>query len=340
MKKLKSIYKVLVYVSLGSLVVSILITFLQNDDLNYLILCKSAEFGTYLLFLMLLVKSVYIILRNKKVNNKLYQFLRYNNKYQREQGLIIFNIIFIHIAMFSITNISSLKILFFYYISAIIPMVVLIYMELTSFKFLQTKIKRWKKHHSIIWLTIPFIYVHVLLVSPHQLRYLAFIVIIYLIAIIELFTEWKRGVKHITYLIVGFGLSICQVALTNQYLTFQNSKTQIDSSVATEEIVNDSDLEKEESTNTVYNDGVYTGDGYGHRGLIEVETTIEDDQIIDIEVVVENEDESWWEPVIDTLPAEVMENNSTDGVGYVAGSTHSSKGFLDAVEDSLQDARI
>lgn len=360
---MKEFYNTAVKVSLGILIIATIVSLFGFEEVNYSMLRHSAAIGTYLLFLMMGVKSVYFIMKRKEyTNNALYKILRKNNMYQREQGLIVFNIIFIHIIMTTLMFMTDLDSLIYYYASAIVPTLILIYMEITSFKPIQKIIKRWKQHHTLVWIVVPLIYLHVLILSSASFKYLVLGSIILLIALLERVVGLKKGTKHLRYLMIGFIITFSQLVITETVAKYQasgnenyvqmetselESSVQLETNSSTEAIQVESEKEEEQSTvteieetNKIYEDGTYTGTGNGHRGTIEVQVVIEDDQILSVDVLSENEDDKWWQPVINTLPDAIVTANGVEGVDGIAGSTHSSDGLLEAVSDCLEQAKI
>lgn len=364
----KATFIVLILTVIGSILLGIqdprLLTFLSQ---------KTGEAGTLLLYLMLVGKSLYFILKKIDISkdNLLFKFLQENIKYQREQGLIVFNILFIHSYIATLTVLSNFNLLIFDYFTVLIPTLVLIYMEFTSFRFFQSKLKKWKKSHTIIWLTLPLILLHVVLVSQSGFKYLILTIIIFLIATIEIIVDIKKGSRHLGYLIIGLVIALFQFSVSKLFQNHQTSNLAIDdaadnnivleapsvevtsqvTSEATSQASNETTSEANsqasseannqatQATSSVYQNGTFSGEGYGHNGSIAVDTTIQDDKIIDIEVTSQNEDGPWWDPVLSTIPAEIIQNNSTEGVSDVAGSTYSSEGLIDAVDNSLENAK-
>jgi len=89
----------------------------------------------------------------------------------------------------------------------------------------------------------------------------------------------------------------------------------------------------------MYTDGTYTGTGQGYGGELEVEVTIENDEITGIEVVSHQETEGLGDAAFDDVISQIIENQSTDDVEAVSGATESSNAVIDAVNDALEDAR-
>ena len=88
---------------------------------------------------------------------------------------------------------------------------------------------------------------------------------------------------------------------------------------------------------TDYEDGTYEGSGIGFGGDIQVEVTIEDGQIEDIEILnAADEDEDYFVEAIAIID-DIKKANNTK-VDTVSGATFSSMGILDAVKDALEQA--
>lgn len=84
-------------------------------------------------------------------------------------------------------------------------------------------------------------------------------------------------------------------------------------------------------------DGTYTGEGEGFKGKTVVEVTVFEQRITAIEVVSTRDDYKWFERANSKIPGRIIDSQSTD-VDIVSGSTYSSIGILDAVNDALQKA--
>lgn len=170
---------------------------------------SSAEIGVYALILMLLSKSGYLILTKNKIKN---QFLRINNTFQREQGLIVFNLITAHV-LYNIINLyQKPDILIPELLSVLIPIIILIYLELTSFTKFKHLIPQWKKTHSIVWIIIPLLIVHLIAIGSGGLKMLLLTLGLFFVAIIELLMQQKkRGKLHLFILIMGIIITIIEM---------------------------------------------------------------------------------------------------------------------------------
>ena len=118
------------------------------------------------------------------------------------------------------------------------------------------------------------------------------------------------------------------------------AKKDADAADKEEEDQADADSEEdssEESEDLAYKNGTYTGDGQGFGGNIQVQVTLENDTITDIQVLsAQGEDSSYLsqgQGVISTILAA----QSTD-VDTISGATFSSTGIINAVNDALGKA--
>ena len=100
----------------------------------------------------------------------------------------------------------------------------------------------------------------------------------------------------------------------------------------------DQDAESDNITKGgLYADGTYTGEGSGFGGTIQVEVTLEDQEMTDIQIVSASGEDSAYlsqaEGVISTILA-----GQTTAVDTVSGATFSSTGIINAVNDALGKA--
>ena len=99
----------------------------------------------------------------------------------------------------------------------------------------------------------------------------------------------------------------------------------------------DADSAEADSADNVYKDGTYTGDGQGFGGNIQVQITISDDTLTDIQVVSAEKEDSAYLSQGKAVIDRILEAQSTD-VDTVSGETFSSTGILMAVVDALGKA--
>lgn len=81
-------------------------------------------------------------------------------------------------------------------------------------------------------------------------------------------------------------------------------------------------------------DGVYTGTGAGMQSNIVVDVTVKDGKITSVDVVSHNETPGISDAAIETIPAAIVEAQSTD-VDAVATATFTSNGIKEAVDNAL-----
>ena len=93
----------------------------------------------------------------------------------------------------------------------------------------------------------------------------------------------------------------------------------------------------EDSEELVYKNGTYTGDGQGFGGNIQVQVTLENDTITDIQVVSAPGEDSAYLSQGQGVISTILASQSTD-VDTISGATFSSTGIINAVNDALGKA--
>jgi DMSO/TMAO reductase YedYZ heme-binding membrane subunit len=147
-----------------------LITFLQVIASFFVPGNSASIFGNITLVtisLHLMMKSLSFVKYKKK--NSFIEQIKIQKLFQREQGLIIFNLMMVHVVFglrktlpsFDINNLDKSN------LSGFLPLIIMTFLLLTSYRFFQKKIKNWKKLHSVIWLMIPLIIVHAYISKGH-----------------------------------------------------------------------------------------------------------------------------------------------------------------------------
>ncbi|MEE0425855.1 MAG: FMN-binding protein [Blautia sp.] len=106
---------------------------------------------------------------------------------------------------------------------------------------------------------------------------------------------------------------------------------------STDNIEKPDSADSTDTADQVYKDGTYTGDGQGFGGNIQVQITITDDTLTDIQVVSAEKEDSAYLSQGKAVIDRILEAQSTD-VDTVSGATFSSTGILMAVEDALGKA--
>lgn len=90
--------------------------------------------------------------------------------------------------------------------------------------------------------------------------------------------------------------------------------------------------------NNVYKDGTYTSTAQGYGGEFEVQTTLKNDQLVDIIVKEHNETPSIGGVAIEQIITKMKEKNTYD-VDVVSGATKTSQGMINAVEEAMKNAK-
>ena len=88
---------------------------------------------------------------------------------------------------------------------------------------------------------------------------------------------------------------------------------------------------------TAYTAGTYEGSGRGLRGAINVRIETANGEIVDIEILEHRESVFPGLAAMEELLELVLETGSTD-LDAISGASYSSRGFLEAVENALDQA--
>lgn len=118
------------------------------------------------------------------------------------------------------------------------------------------------------------------------------------------------------------------------------AKKDADAADKEEEDQADADSEEdssEKSEDLAYKNGTYTGDGQGFGGNIQVQVTLENDTITDIQVVSAPGEDSAYLSQGQGVISTILAAQSTD-VDTISGATFSSTGIINAVNDALGKA--
>ena len=99
----------------------------------------------------------------------------------------------------------------------------------------------------------------------------------------------------------------------------------------------DKNTDETEAEDLVYKNGTYTGDGQGFGGNIQVQVTLENDTITDIQVVSAPGEDSAYLSQGQGVISTILAAQSTD-VDTISGATFSSTGIINAVNDALGKA--
>ena len=97
------------------------------------------------------------------------------------------------------------------------------------------------------------------------------------------------------------------------------------------------DSEDTDASENFYKDGSYTGSAQGFGGAIEVQVTLKDDEITDIQVTSASGEDSAYLSQAQSVISSIISAQSTD-VDTVSGATFSSTGIINAVIDAIGKA--
>ena len=114
-------------------------------------------------------------------------------------------------------------------------------------------------------------------------------------------------------------------------------KTEDNVSKDTAESADDTETSEESDEENAYKDGTYTGSGQGFGGAVEVQVTLENDSITDIQVTSAPGEDSAYLSQAEGVINSIISAQSTD-VDTVSGATFSSTGIINAVNDALGKA--
>ena len=103
--------------------------------------------------------------------------------------------------------------------------------------------------------------------------------------------------------------------------------------------ITSSNEQAEKEPAAIYESGTYTASAEGYNDMIEVEITVDEQEITSIEVLSHEDTEDIAEPAFEDLEQSVIDSQSTD-VDTISGATGSSEGYLAAVEAALKEAKI
>lgn len=120
---------------------------------------------------------------------------------------------------------------------------------------------------------------------------------------------------------------------TDEKETAENTKEETEENPKSE----NEDAEDKEEEDLAYKNGTYTGEGQGFGGTIQVEVTLENDTITDIQVVSAPGEDSAYLSQGEGVISTILAAQSTD-VDTISGATFSSTGIINAVNDALGKA--
>lgn len=105
---------------------------------------------------------------------------------------------------------------------------------------------------------------------------------------------------------------------------------------AEKENTNQENAEQKENK-TIYTDGTYEGEGEGFGGPIQVEVTVTNGAIADINIVSAKQEDSAYLDMAKKIIDNILERQMTE-VDTISGATYSSTGIKNAVIQALEKA--
>lgn len=345
---IKLFWKVLYYGSFASFPLALVLIGFNLEILYIEFIDLTGVLGVAFLVFLLAFKNVYYY--NKRGNSLFKKALRYTALCQKEIGLIIFNLFFIH-SLFSIyVALPNVNTLIVQIAGIFIPLIIFIYLYITSFKFSQRRIKGWKKSHSIVWILYPLILLHVYqTMGGIEFDYFIIGVVLILSIIYGITRDGKSGRnrRQAIFLLVGIGLVIVQALVMKVVLGRTSTPIPVDN----EPITNDSNTQSVSTTpseapvepvtpvvtNSLYADGTYSGTAFGYQSNITVSVTTSSDEITSVTVDSINDTPGYYMRTVETIPQEIIAAQSTN-VQVVSGATYSSNGIIEATQSALDQA--
>jgi len=89
---------------------------------------------------------------------------------------------------------------------------------------------------------------------------------------------------------------------------------------------------------SIYQDGIFQGEGKGYKGIITMEVEVESGEITRVEVVEHRDDRKWFNRANRVIPGSIIDAQSVD-VDTVSGATYTSLGMIEGAEEALSKSR-
>lgn len=84
-----------------------------------------------------------------------------------------------------------------------------------------------------------------------------------------------------------------------------------------------------------YQDGTYTGSAHGYNDVVELEVVVEGGDITAINITEHDETAGIADAAFEDTVADIIANQSTDGVDTVSGATVTSEAIIEAVNEAI-----
>lgn len=352
MKKRQQLFWPLAYYFSTGIIISLSvgsITLFQTET-THQIIRLSAKFGMLMLAYMFSSKN--LVIAHGKSKTKSMAFFKQQLRFQREQGLIAFNAFFLHglttFALYNIKEAQPIETYIYIAFTAIIPTLLMGYLYLTSFKPIQNRFRGWKKSHSFGWLVFGSVVAHELLLNQKvELTTIIAIGASVGTLIYGLIKSWMntRSLRQFIITVSGFLLiflmfasnSVIGKILLHKTENEPQEDTNKQDAVAAQSTVVTPQAPVVENT-SMYKDGVYSGNGRGYGGTLNVEVIINQGKITTITVIDHNETPRFYKNAYPAIPDAIIKKQSVE-VTAMSGATRSSEGIKQAVKVALAKAK-
>lgn len=208
----------------------------------------------------------------------------------------------------------------------VVAMIIMIPLFISSFKFVKSKMnmKKWKSLQRWAYLAYALTFIHLIVVAEPQESIAYFIIFgVYSLLKLRNYVLVESIYKNIATL--GALMVVVFLAVLN----------------VTELTLADSTYDGTDYTVSQVTDGVYYGSGSGFQSLdVEVKVTVEDSEIIEIEIIncgcTSPHRGIDFEGAVDELADDIIAYQTTE-LDSISGATKSTEGLLEAVEDALNN---
>jgi DMSO/TMAO reductase YedYZ heme-binding membrane subunit/uncharacterized protein with FMN-binding domain len=265
---------------------------------------------------------------------------------RRENSILGFILLIPHATIYLVSTFG------YYEWYGVISFLVMIPLFITSFYKFRKRMTgtSWKKLHKLSYLAYLLTYIH-LMVIGEQGHLIPYTIVFMSYFALKAYNGWLKNyepIKKISIVSLGtvIAVTLVYVSFFNPIeIVFANSNEPIELAEVTsdEEVVSSNDMSTSETTSQQYNDGVYNGSARGFKNLtVEIDVTLENDVITDINVISTGS----TKPAkgVDFIAAlyemidKVLVEQTTD-IDTISGATKTTKGFLDAMDEALDQAK-
>lgn len=331
-------WKSLYYISIFWVIcINILIFFPHFEPFIPFLIPTAAYTGFGMLTMLLVLKNIGMM----PIKHPIMQYIRKTLKYQKELGMSSFFFFLSHGILAAFRARINLSILTFQSLSALVPVLIYLFLVITSSEKIQKKIRQWKKKQSVIWLIVPFILFHEFWisnsVSPITYIYTTAILLSVLINLLFHFHHAKkRKMRQLFYIASGILLVFLQFSGTKQLINFLHAQKKL-STKDFEQLQTRSSADAFKKSQ--YNNGTFIGFGVGGSPLgFQVAVTIYNDIIQHVEIINNQETPKYTKDAFKQITHQII-SEQTFEFDTVAGATRTCEGIKEAIDDALAHAQ-